>query len=166
VRDRHAVFTVKGSIAVSLISVPGRSTTVPPRSTSKSFHRHRVPTVPSVPGVQEGNIGNCAHSTSAEGERREHDEIIGNIYSSLLRYLHSRRAPCRSQPRKRKQRAARFLSDCVHSPCGFCRHLSRTSLIETFDRSAACAWRIHKITLQSASSTARDSASASDTRQS
>jgi len=29
------------------------------------------------------------------------------------------------------------MSDCVHSPCGFCRHLSRISLINTFDRSAA-----------------------------
>src|SRR5215831_16380481 len=32
-------------------------------------------------------------------------------------------------------------------------------------RSTSCAWRIHKITQQSVSGTARDSASASDTRQ-
>ena len=29
------------------------------------------------------------------------------------------------------------MSDCVHSPCGFCRHFSSTSLIETFERSSA-----------------------------
>src|SRR5215472_3298448 len=57
---------------------------------------------------------------------------------TFLRYLHSRRDPCRSryrsQPSALRQRAALFLSVCVHNDCTFWRHFSSTSLMETLVR--------------------------------
>src|SRR5215469_14619029 len=80
------------------------------------------------------------HREQQPPDREPNQEQRERTDHTAFLYRHSRRDPCRSryrsQPNVRRQRAARFLSVCVHNACAFWMHFSNTSLIETLERAS------------------------------
>jgi hypothetical protein len=95
-----------------------------------------------LPLWRPGTLGTArvfnAFTLDRLGTDLEHTGTSGRF---SLRYRHSNRVPCRSRyrfhPNALRHRAARFLSVWVHNACGFCKHFSRTSLIDTLERASS-----------------------------